>query len=181
MKLVEVVAVQLEATTGAPVVVLREHDEAHRLLPLFVGGLEATAIALALTGTEAPRPLTHDLMATVVDRLHARLDRIEVTGVSDGAYLAELVLVGPNGAVRVDARPSDAIALAVRAKAPMFVADDVLERAAALVQVVGVDQGDVDDEVEGFRRFLDQVDPADFADPGAGGGGAAGQEPSGGR
>jgi bifunctional DNase/RNase len=144
-------------------VVLREHDEPHRLLPLFVGGFEATSIALALGGSLPPRPLTHDLMVTLVERLDAAIDRVELTGFEDETFLAEMVLQGPNGEQRIDARPSDAIAMAVRVDAPVFVSDEVLERAGAAPLPEEIDPAVIDQEVAAFSEFLSDVDPTDFA------------------
>src|ERR1043166_6519998 len=109
MRHVDLMGIHVEALSGTPVLLLREDVEPHRVLPIFVGALEATAIALAATGQVPPRPLTHDLLATVVETLHARVDAVEVTGIRDGAFLAELALSGPDGNHRVDSRPSDAI------------------------------------------------------------------------
>ena len=165
MKLVEIAGLHMEATTGAPLVLLREQDAPHRVLPIFVGGPEAAAIALALSGQFAPRPSTHDVMAALVESLDAEVERIEVTGLQDGAFLAELAVSGPSGGRRLDTRPSDAIALAVRLHAPLFVSDAVLDEAGTVLQV-SPDEETIDDEVSEFRSFLDDVDPADFgSDP----------------
>lgn len=161
MKPVEVVGLHIEATTGAPLVLLREQDAPHRVLPIFVGGPEAAAIALALSGQPSPRPLTHDVMEALVESLGAALERVEVTDVRDGAFSAELAVSGPNGGGRLDTRPSDAIALAVRLHAPLFVSDGVLDVAGTLLEEVS-DEETIEGEVAEFRSFLDEVDPADF-------------------
>ena len=132
MRRVDLAALAVEATAGAPVVVLREHDEPHRLLPIFIGGTEAAAISLAVSGQEPPRPLTHDLLSAVVTSLGGHLDAVEVTAVDEGAFVAALSMVGPGGEVRLDARPSDAIALALRLDAPVFVSDQVLDEAGTI-------------------------------------------------
>jgi uncharacterized protein len=163
MKAVELVNVGIESSTGAPLVLLREHDEPHRLLPLFVGGFEATSIALALGGAEPPRPLTHDLMVSLVEQLDAEIRQVELTGFEDETFLAEVVLTGPSGDARIDARPSDAIALAVRTGAPVFVSEDVLERAAVEAATEPLDPAAIDHEVDQFREFLTGVEPTDFA------------------
>ena len=152
---------------------LREHDAPHRVVPIFVGGPEAAAIAVAVTGQVAPRPLTHDLMASLVRSLDGHLDAVEVTGLADGAYQAQLRLRGANGlSQQLDTRPSDAIALAVRLGAPLFMSDELLdevgsvpssdEDGATTVAAVVFDDADIDDAVEQFRGFLDDVDPDDF-------------------
>lgn len=161
MKLVEIVGLHIEATSGAPLVLLREHDEPHRLLPIFVGGPEAASIALALSGEVAPRPLTHDVMATLMTSVDAHVEAVEVTDLRDGAFFAELAISGPAGGMRLDTRPSDAIALAVRLGAPLFVSDAVLEEAGTLF-TDGLDEEAIDDAVAEFRALLDDLDPTEI-------------------
>jgi hypothetical protein len=162
MKLVEIVGLHVEASSGAPLVLLREYDEPHRVLPIFVGGPEAASIALALSGEAAPRPLTHDVMAALVTGVDAHVDAVEVTDLRDGAFLAELAISGPTGGVRLDTRPSDAIALAVRLGAPLFVSGAVLDEAGTLF-VEELDEEAIDDEVAEFRELLDELDPTEIA------------------
>jgi uncharacterized protein len=172
MRLVEITGIALEATTGAPLVVLQESDEPHRTIPIFIGGPEAAAIGLALAGETPDRPLTHDVMAELVELLHARVDRVDVTELRDGAFLAEMTVSGPGGDQRLDTRPSDAIALALRVDAPLYVSDDVLEAAGSVFELAAADatSGDtevldddaIDAAVAAFRAQLDDVDPASF-------------------
>lgn len=162
VKLVEIVGIHIEATTGLPLVLLREHDAPHRVLPIFVGNPEAASIALALSGQSPPRPLAHDLMAALVEGLDAHLDAVEVTDLRDGAFLAELAITGPAGGRRLDTRPSDAIALAVRLGTPMFVSDAVLDEAGTVL-AEEPDEAAIDEEVAEFRNLLDELDNADIA------------------
>ncbi len=175
MKHVDLAGLGVEASSGAPIVLLREHDEPHRVLPIFVGGSEAVAIAAAATGEPPPRPLTHDLTATLVRELGGHIDAVEVTAVADGTYYAQITLGNADGVRRVDARPSDAIALALRFGATLLVSDAVLDEAATVVlDESGDDAADavpaaepmepaaIDEAVEEFRSFLDHVDPAAF-------------------
>jgi bifunctional DNase/RNase len=174
MRQVEITGIALEATTGAPLVVLQETAAPHRAVPIFIGGPEAASIGLALTGETADRPLTHDLMADLVELFQARLDRVDVTELRDGAFLAEMSVSGPGGNRRLDTRPSDAIALALRLDAPLYVSDDVLETASSMFELTSGDDTDeladvdpLDDEaidaaVAAFRDELDMVDPASF-------------------
>jgi len=168
MKLVELVGLHIEETSGAPLVLLREHDAPHRVVPIFVGGPEAASIAVGLSGHPSPRPLTHDVMASLVDSLDARVQAVEVTDLRDGAFLAAISVTGPTGEHRLDTRPSDAIALAVRLGAPLFVSDEVLEEAGAVVHAAtddaAIDDAAIDEQIAEFRDFLDELDPADFAD-----------------
>jgi len=163
MKLVELVGLHIEETSGAPLVLLREHDAPHRVVPIFVGGPEAASIAVGLSGQPSPRPLTHDVMASLVDSLDARVQAVEVTDLRDGAFLATISVTGPTGEHRLDTRPSDAIALAVRLGAPLFVSDEVLEEAGAVIRAA-TDDAAIDEKLAEFRDFLDELDPADFAD-----------------
>lgn len=168
---VDIAGLQVEATTGAPVVLLREHDAPYRVLPIFIGGPEAAAIALALSAQTPPRPLTHDLMVSLVEHLDARVDRVEVTLLRDGVYFAELSVSGPQGAQRLDSRPSDAIALAVRVHAPLFVAEAVLEEAGAVVDTpdqAPPDEQSIEEQVAAFRSSLEKLDPGHLPREGPG-------------
>jgi uncharacterized protein len=158
---VDVVGLDLEATTRSAVVLLREQDAPHRVLPIFVGGREALAIALALNGESPPRPLTHDLLAALIESVDAHLEHVEVTELQAGTFLAELALQAPGGGRSLDSRPSDAIALALRVHAPLFVSEAVLDEAGALLPVA-TEADEIDENVDRFRAFLDQVDPAEF-------------------
>ena len=168
---VDIAGLQVEATTGAPVVLLREQEAPHRVLPIFIGGPEAAAIALALSAQTPPRPLTHDLMVSLVEQLDARVDRVEVTLLRDGVYFAELAVSGPQGAQRLDSRPSDAIALAVRVRAPLFVAEAVLDEAGAVVDMLSgqpPDEQAIEEQVAAFRSTLESLDPGHLPTEGTG-------------
>lgn len=184
MKHVDLFGLTVEPGSGAPLVLLREHDEPHRVLPIFVGGPEAAAIALALGDERPPRPLTHDLLAEMVATLDVEVERVEVTALRDGTFFAELAVRGPTGSRRVDSRPSDAIALAVRLDAPLYASPEVLDEAGAIL-TYSPDEATIEQEVEQFRSTLEGIDPADFADgrpsepPSMGGAGGEGDEASG--
>lgn len=163
VKLVDLVGLSLESDTGLPVIVLREREAPNRLLPIFIGGGEAVAIAVALGGVVPPRPLTHDLMADLVHALDAEVDRVEVTELRDGSFFAELAVNGPDGERRLDTRPSDAIALAVRLDVPVFVHESVLDEAGTVVsEDMVLDDDAIDEEVSRFRSLLDELDSAPF-------------------
>jgi bifunctional DNase/RNase len=155
MKRVEVLGVRVEMPSNQPIVLLREVD-GDRYLPIWIGAHEATAIAYVQQGVVPPRPLTHDLLRDVIDGVGRELLGVRVTRLDDGVFYAELDL--GDGAV-VSARPSDAIALALRTSSPIDVADEVLDEAGVLIPEEGEDE---EDEVEKFREFLDQVTPEDF-------------------
>jgi uncharacterized protein len=152
MKRVEVLGVRVEMPSNQPIVLLREVD-GERYLPIWIGAAEATAIAYVQQGVVPPRPLTHDLLKDVIDAVGGSLDDVRITALEDGVFYAELHL-GKGGVV--SARPSDAIALALRTSSPIHVDDAVLDEAGVVIP------DEEEDEVERFREFLDQVTPEDF-------------------
>ena len=153
---VELVGVRIELPSNTPIVLLRERG-GDRYLPIWIGAGEATAIALALEGVEPQRPLTHDLLTSIVTRLSATVDRVVVTELREGIFFADLVLRRGDEEFVVSSRPSDAIALAARTDAPISVFPGVLDEA-------GVEIRDEEEEeaVARFRSFLDSVNPEDF-------------------
>jgi hypothetical protein len=153
----ELVGVRIELPTNQPIVLLREVG-GDRYLPIWIGAVEATAIAFALEGVEPQRPLTHDLLKDLTDGLGARVERVVVNDLREGIYYADLVLAVNGGEVVVSARPSDAIALAARTEALLFATPEVLEEAGVEIR----DGQDEEAEVERFREFLDTVRPEDF-------------------
>jgi len=159
---VRIASLNADAGSGQPVVLLKPLEDARigegRLLPIWIGQSEATAILMALHGAEMPRPMTHDLLADVIERLGFVTERVEITRLDEGTYYAAIMLRGDERTLAIDARPSDSIALAVRTGCPIFVAEDVWEQAA--VNVTTVD--DAEEEVERFRDFLDHIEPSDF-------------------
>lgn len=158
----ELVAVRVELPSNTPVVVLRELAGRRRQLSIFIGGPEATAIAFALEGVDTPRPLTHDLFCDVLDELGAQLERVVITELRDTTYFADLHLSTDHDESTVSARPSDAVALAVRVGCPIFAAEEVLDEAGFVEEAA--EEGESPEEVvEEFRQFIDQVSPEDFA------------------
>lgn len=152
MKRVEVLGVRVEMPSNQPIVLLRE-VEGERYLPIWIGAAEATAIAYVQQGVVPPRPLTHDLLTDVIAALGRSLEEVHVTRLEDGVFYAELHL--GEGTV-VSARPSDAIALALRSSTTILVDEAVLDEAGVVIPDTE------EDEVERFREFLDQVTPEDF-------------------
>lgn len=154
----ELVGIELERPPNIPCLVLREAEGEGRLLPIFIGGPEATAIAFALEEVETPRPMTHDLMKDLLDEVGARVERVVVTELRDATFYAEIILRAAGEVHTVSARPSDAVALAVRYGAPVFAEEGVLEVAGR-----AVDEGVPEEVVEQFKEFIEQVNPDDFA------------------
>lgn len=146
----------LDEQNNQPVLILRE-DDGLRVVPIWIGHPEAMAIMLAVQGIEPPRPLTHDLMMQIVMAAGYEVERVEITRVESGTFFATLFLTGHGGTLNIDARPSDSLALAVRAGCPVFVAEEVM-RASGVIPAEEAEQ-----EVAAFRDFLDHVDPEDFA------------------
>ncbi|WP_332662903.1 bifunctional nuclease family protein [Aeromicrobium sp.] len=155
MREVEVVGVRVEMPTNQPLVLLRELDGG-RYLPIWIGAVEASAIAYAQQGTVTARPLTHELMQRIVEALADELNEVQIIDVRDGIFYATLIFA--SGA-EVEARPSDSIALALRSGARILCAEDVLDEAGILATT------DEDEEIEKFREFLDEISPEDFEKP----------------
>lgn len=151
--------VRVEMPTNSPIVLLRERD-GQRYVPIWIAAPEATAIAYAQQGVEPPRPLTHDLMVTVIEALGRTLERVQITELQDGIFYAELHF---DGDVVLSARPSDAIALALRSATPILTTEDLLDEVGVTMAV------EEEDEVERFREFLDEVSAEDFESSAGGG------------
>ncbi|MGC4112002.1 MAG: bifunctional nuclease family protein [Nocardioides sp.] len=152
MREVDVLGVRVEMPDNRPIVLLRD-VEGKRYLPIWIGAVEATAIAFAQQGVIPPRPLTHDLLKEVLDSTGNELTEVRITEVKDNIFFATLVLAS---GVEVSARPSDSIALALRTGSRILCAEEVLDEA-------GLDApAEQEDEVEKFREFLDHVSPEDF-------------------
>lgn len=148
----EVVGVRVEMPSNQPIVLLKE-TSGERYLPIWIGAVEATAIAFAQQGVVPARPLTHDLMKDVVEALGATLSTVNVTALRDGIFFADLIF---SNSVEVSARPSDSIALALRAGADIYASEEVLDEAGVPIP------DEQEDEVEKFREFLDTISPEDF-------------------
>ncbi len=175
-------SVRVHMLSNRHVVILKD-AERERYLPIWIGPWEASAIAMRLQGLTPERPLTHDLFAAALEAAGARVERVVISALADETYHARLVLGGAGGSVEVDARPSDALALAVRTSAPVFAAEEVLEQAALGADsgitesdegspdaeggpIESLAEGIVDPRLDVFRDFVNSLD----VDPGSGGG-----------
>jgi len=154
----EVIGVRVEMPSNQPIVLLKEIDGS-RFLPIWVGAVEATAIAFAQQGVEPPRPLTHDLMNNLLELLDATLTAVHMTEIKDGIFYATMLLRDSKGGqLTISARPSDAIALAVRSHSNILATQELLDEIG-----IEIPQGEGENqEVEKFREFLDQINPEDF-------------------
>jgi uncharacterized protein len=157
----ELLGVRVEVPANTPMVLLRSQQDDQRLLPIYIGTAEASSIHYALEGIDPPRPLTHDLFVAVLGQLHTELDRVVITEVRDHTYYAELHLEVAGRSETVDCRPSDAIALAVRAGAQIYVDDDLLDEVGQVPEPVVEDEAE--EIIDEFKDFIDSVSPDDFA------------------
>jgi bifunctional DNase/RNase len=168
---VQVQSLGLDRATNNPVVILREHD-GERVLPIWIGPGEASAIAMHLANLSFARPLTHDLLVSVLGRLGGSLERVIITQVVENTYFAELIIRQNGGVISVDARPSDSIAVALRVKAKIF-ADEALLLEKATVEIAEEEavfgDGDVCQEpdepgvkAEDLTEYLKKLNPEDF-------------------
>jgi bifunctional DNase/RNase len=148
----DVVGVRVEMPSNQPIVLLKEIGGS-RYLPIWVGAVEATSIAFAQQGVTPPRPMTHDLMKDLLSTLDAKVDSIQITEIKEGVFFSSIKL---DGGKAVSARPSDAIALALRTGAPIFGSEELLAQAGIEIP----DQSE--DEVERFKEFLEGINPDDF-------------------
>jgi len=151
--------------SNQPIVLLKE-IEGTRFLPIWVGAVEATSIAFAQQGLEAQRPLTHDLIRDLLDRVDITLTTVHITKIKDGVFFAELHLRGAAGAIEpLSVRPSDAIAVALRTKSNIMVNSDLLDEVGIDIpeQIASDASAAGDQELEAFREFLDGINPEDFA------------------
>lgn len=175
--LVEVVveSVRVHMPSGNHVVILKERER-ERYLPIWIGPWEANAIAMRLQGVSPERPLSHDLFSTILEQLGATIERVVIASLAEETYLARLILQSGDQAHEIDSRPSDAIALAVRAGAPIFASEAVLDRAgvspdAAVVASLGgeLEEGEesTDPRLAVFREFVNslEIDPENREGP----------------
>ncbi|GAA4283383.1 bifunctional nuclease family protein [Brevibacterium daeguense] len=145
-----------------PVILLQaigDPERAGRVMPVWIGPQEATSILVAVQGASIGRPLSHDLMATLLRSTDSRIDYVVIPRITEGTFYAEIALVTPKGTETLDARPSDAIALASRVDAPLWVAEDVYDQVSVETEVQSEDE---EEEIAQFRDFVEHVDPEEF-------------------
>jgi len=142
-----------------PIVLLKTAD-GNKFLPIWIGHPEAAAILMKLQGASTPRPMTHDLFTEMLTQLDAKVVRIAVTELRDNTFYAMITIAVDGTEIEVDSRPSDAIALAVRADAPIFAAPEVIEESA--IEFEQTEEATDEELLEQFKEFLDEVKPDDF-------------------
>lgn len=147
--------VRIEIPSNKPILLLKE-ENGNRYLPIWIGPYEASAIALELSNIKTPRPMTHDLIMNIINNLKIIIDNIEITDIKDNTFYAIINLKNTDSkVVKIDSRPSDAIATAVRSKCDIFVKEHVLESGGLKIQ-------SIDEEVSKFKDFLEHIEPDDF-------------------
>jgi len=159
-------AVRVDVGTSTPLLLLEEVG-GERVLPIFIGAPEATSIAYALQKLETPRPMSHDLLGHVITALGAKVFSVEITELVDNTFFANLRLVRDGAEVEVSARPSDAVALALRVGAPILVNDELMAAEGRVIELEDSEEADVEERSESdlvaeLREFLDKIRPEDF-------------------
>lgn len=145
----------LDKDSDSPVVLLKEAD-GERVLPIWIGHAEASAIAIALEGIKVERPLTHDLIRAVIEGLKAKVSRILINELKDNTFYAKIYLERGKSIINVDARPSDSIALALRVQVPIFVSQNVLSSSGTSMEI------DDETRAKALKKFLANLNPEDF-------------------
>src|SRR5438105_11350384 len=148
---------------GKQPIVLLKTAEGNKFLPIWIGHPEAAAILMKLQNASTPRPMTHDLVADILGQLNAEVVRITVTELRENTFFAQITVQLDGSEIEVDSRPSDAIALAIRAEAPIFAADRVIEESAIEFAGDEVTEEEIESKVPECKRFLDPVTPDEFA------------------
>jgi len=164
MQEMELVGVRVEMPSNVPVLLLRELAATARLVPIFIGAPEATAIALALDEIRTPRPMTHDLIREIFDELSVDVEKVVVTDLNEKTFFAELHLVRDGEHHTVSSRPSDAIAIAARTGTPIFMAEPVIDEVGYREDEADMEQKDSEEVVEQFKEFIESITPEDFED-----------------
>ena len=147
---------------GKQPIVLLKTAEGNKFLPIWIGHAEAAAILMKLQSQSAPRPMTHDLMSDMLEQLGAQLVKITVTELRENTFYAQITVAQDGQEIEVDSRPSDAIALAIRAEAPIYAAERVIEESAIEFEGEEVNEEQLEAEVSKFRSFLEDVTPDQF-------------------
>src|SRR5205814_3177494 len=144
---------------GKQPIVLLKTAEGNKFLPIWIGHPEAAAILMKLQGATTPRPMTHDLVTDILAQLDAHVSRITVTELRESTFYAQITVQQDGSEVEIDSRPSDAIALAIRAEAPIFAADRVIEESAIEFEGEEVTDEEIEEKVTEVKQFLDEVTP----------------------
>jgi bifunctional DNase/RNase len=161
LKVMTISSVNMDPVTNSPIIILKE-IEGEQTLPIWVGLLEATAIASEMEGVSFSRPMTHDLLKNIMDKTDIKIDKIEICDLKDNTYYAIIHLMNRGKALSIDSRPSDAIALALRTKAPIFVSDDVLKKSKQIEVAKESVPADKSEKGKRWQDILEKLNPEDF-------------------
>lgn len=153
----KVMGIALDTRTGSPIVVLHDKDN-RRALPIWIGSAEASAIIRKIENLAVVRPMTHDLIPDIIEKTGFKLDKVEINDVEEETYYAKLFLSKDGETVEIDSRPSDAIAVAIRVDAPIFVSANVLANGS-----VSTDSAKDEEEAQEFKQFVQSIKPSDFS------------------
>ena len=156
----ELEGIRVEVPSNIPVMLIREIDEARRVIPIYIGEAEASSISVALSGVAPDRPLTHDLMLNTIAEMGGEVVMVVVTDVQEHTYFANIHIAVDGVEKVISARPSDAIALAVRAEIPVFVESDLMDKVGK--SAVTADESDEEEILDDFREFINSINPEDF-------------------
>ena len=147
--------VRIELPSQKPIILLKENN-GNRYLPIWIGPFEASAIALEMSHIKMPRPMTHDLIISIISNLNIKIDTIEVSDLKENTFYAIINIIDQNKrSIKIDSRPSDAIAIAVRSRCDIYVSEKVIDSGGIVIQTI-------DEEIDKFKDFLDHVKPEDF-------------------
>jgi len=161
LKAMTISSINMDPVTNSPIIILEE-IEGKQTLPIWIGLLEATAIASEIEGVRFSRPMTHDLLKNIMDKTDIKINRIEICDLKDNTYYALIHMTMKDETLSIDSRPSDAIAIALRTKAPIFVSDEVLKKSK---QVEATKEGVATDKSEQGKKWqdiLEKLNPEDF-------------------
>jgi len=161
LKAMTIASVNMDQATNSPIIILKE-VEGDQTLPIWIGLLEATAIASEIEGVKFSRPMTHDLLKNIMDQVDIKINKIEICDLKDNTYYALIHLTNRGKAITIDSRPSDAIAIALRARSPIFVSEEVLRKSRQIDAVRGAEADDKSDQGKKWQDILEKLNPEDF-------------------
>lgn len=151
----EVHGITLDPTTQMPIVVLKGKEDENLILPIWIGAFEANGIAMKLQGVEPPRPMTYELLKSIITEMGGSVEKVVINDLKDSTYYAEIYINQGNNTLVIDSRPSDAINLALRFGSPIYVAEHVLEQSK-------LPEPEEDEEKKKLREWLENIKPEDF-------------------
>lgn len=153
---VEIAGIAIDKTSNSPVVLLRDKKEKNRILPIWIGPFEAEAISQGLREQKFKRPLTHDLILSILKGLKVDISEVVVSDLKDDTYYAEIYLKKDNSIFKIDSRPSDSLAIASKNKIPIYVNEEVMEAGGIRLEI------DKDEKAQDIRKYMEDINPEDF-------------------